>query len=65
MKHTLRLPLVALGAFGMVAVFATLAVPSVSKADSGPDVVTVWNQTMIGALETAKARSCSHRSSMH
>jgi hypothetical protein len=28
--------------------------PGVVRADPGPDVVTVWNETMINALETAK-----------
>lgn len=36
------------------AALTALAMPSVVNADPGPDVVTVWNETMINALETAK-----------
>jgi hypothetical protein len=51
MRRTLALPLAALAALALV---AALAAPSAARADSKPDFVTVWNRTMIDALETAK-----------
>jgi hypothetical protein len=36
-----------------LAALTALAAPGVVRADPGPDVVTVWNETMINALETA------------
>jgi hypothetical protein len=51
MRRTLVLPLAALAALTLV---AGLAAPSNAKADATPDLVTVWNRTMIDALETAK-----------
>ena len=50
MKRTLVLALIGIAA---LATFAASAAPSVAKADPKPDVVTVWNRTMVDALETA------------
>ena len=51
MKRKLALPFAALAALASLVV---LAAPDLSKADPKPDVVTVWNRTMVNALETAK-----------
>jgi PAP2 superfamily len=49
MKRKLALSLAALASLAATAV----AAPGVASADPTPDVVTVWNRTMIDALETA------------
>jgi PAP2 superfamily len=51
MKRKLALPFAALAA---LAALTALAAPGLAKADPRPDVVTVWNRTMIDALETAQ-----------
>jgi hypothetical protein len=50
MKRTLVLALIGIAA---LATSAASAAPSVAKADPKSDVVTVWNRTMVDALETA------------
>ena len=54
MKRTLVFALIGIAALAALATFAAAAAPSVAKADPKPDVVTVWNRTMVDALETAK-----------
>jgi hypothetical protein len=54
MKRILVLPFAALAALAAVGAVAGLAAPAVAKADPKPDFVTVWNRTMVDALETAK-----------
>ena len=51
MKRKLTLPFAALAA---LAALAVLAAPGLANAEPKPDQVTVWNRTMVGALETAQ-----------
>ena len=54
MKRKLALSLAALSALAAVAALAAIATPAVAKANAKPDQVTVWNRTMVNALETAQ-----------
>ncbi len=51
MKRNLALPLAAVAA---LAALAAVTAPAVAQAKPKPDFVTVWNRTMVDALETAQ-----------
>ena len=54
MKRKLALSFAALSALAAVAALAAIATPAAAKAAAKPDQVTVWNRTMVNALETAQ-----------
>ena len=54
MKRKLALSFAALSALAAVAALAAIATPATAKAAAKPDQVTVWNRTMVNALETAQ-----------